>query len=56
MAQIISNITAYPKLITIDDSKSLSINDKIVRINKVKYNLSITYFAGVVVLLTTLFL
>jgi hypothetical protein len=56
MAQIISNITAYPKVVTIDDSKSLSINEEIARINKVKYNLSVVYFLGVVTLLTTLFL
>ena len=56
MAHIISNITAYPKVVTIDDSKSISVNEEIARINKVRYNLSIAYFAGVVALLTTLIL
>jgi hypothetical protein len=56
MAQIISNITAYPKVVTVDESKSLSINEEIARINKVKYNLSVVYFLGVVTLLTTLIL
>ena len=56
MAQIISNITAYPKVVTIDESKSLSINEEIARINKVKYNLSVVYFLGVVTLLSTLIL
>ena len=56
MAHIISDITAYPKVVAIDDSKSLSINEEIARITKIKYNLSIVYFFGVVTLFTTLFL
>lgn len=56
MAQVFSNITTYPKVVTIDDSKSLSINEEIARINKVKYNLSVVYFISVVTLLTTLFI
>ena len=41
---------------TLKEVKTLSFSEEIQKINKVKYNLGVLYFAGVVVLLTTLFI
>lgn len=56
MAQIISNITTYPQVVTINETKTVAYTEEIKMIQKIKHNLSIVYFAGVVVLMTTLFL
>ena len=42
--------TSVPKF------ESLTVSEKLQKINKLKYNLGLLYFAGVTVLITTLFI
>lgn len=56
MAQTISNISELSATTKVANTKTLSFTEELQKINKIKYNLSLVYFAGVTVLLTTLFL
>ena len=52
MAQSISNISE----LSTSNVKVLSYTKDLERINKVKYNLSVVYFAALTVMMTTLFI
>ena len=54
MANTITNIAELSNTASV--SQELSSTEELQRINKIKYNLSLVYFAGVVVLMTTLFI
>ena len=56
MAQTVSNISELSTVTKVSNTKTLSFTEELQKINKIKYNLSLVYFAGVTILLTTLFL
>lgn len=56
MARAIASDIHNIDLGVLNKSKELTSADEIQRINKVKYNLSIVYFVGIVALLSTLFI
>ena len=55
-ARVISNITDFYDVVTVEEIKTRSFEEEILRINKIRYGLGVGYFFGVVILLTTLFL
>ncbi len=56
MASTISNISEISNATTVQNIKVLSFTEELQKVNKIKYNLSLAYFAGLVVLMTTLFI
>ena len=56
MANTISNISEISNSTTVENIKELSFTEELQKVNKIKYNLSLAYFAGLTVLMTTLFL
>jgi hypothetical protein len=56
MARVISNISEISNINSIQNTKVLSFSEELQKLNKIKYNLSLAYFAGLVVIMTTLFL
>jgi len=56
MAGTITNILEITNVIPKKNVKSLSFTEELQKLNKVKYNLSLLYFAGLTILMTTLFL
>jgi len=56
MARTISNIIEWTNAISRENVKTLSYSEELEKINKIKYNLGLLYFAGLTILMTTLFL
>jgi hypothetical protein len=56
MARVLSNISEISHINSEQNTKILSFTEELQKVNKIKYNLSLAYFAGLVVLMTTLFL
>ena len=56
MANTISNIAEISNSATLENIKVLSLTEELQKVKKIKYNLSLAYFAGLTVLMTTLFL
>jgi len=56
MAQIISNISEISNSVPEENVKVLSFTEELLKIEKIKHNLSLLYFAGFAILLTTLFI
>ena len=54
MASSITNVSDISHVTDVKQIKVLSYSEELSKVNKIKYNLSIAYFAGLVVLLTTL--
>ena len=54
MASSITNVSDINHVTDVKQIKVLSYSEELSKVNKIKYNLSIAYFAGLVVLLTTL--
>ena len=54
-AKALSSISDFYKVTEISEMKSETIEDGLLRINKIKYNLGLVYFAAVTILLTSLF-
>ena len=56
MARTISNISELTNINAQENIKTLSFTEELDKVNKIKYNLSLVYFAGLTVLMTTLFI
>ena len=54
MANTITNIAEFSNTTT--TTKELSSTEELQKVNKIKYNLSLVYFAGLTILMTTLFI
>lgn len=54
MANTITNIAELSNTVTI--SEELTSTEEFQKVNKIKYNLSLVYFVGLTVLMTTLFI
>ncbi|MBK7104534.1 MAG: hypothetical protein IPH62_04560 [Ignavibacteriae bacterium] len=54
-AKALSSISDFYKVTEISEMKSETFEDGLLRINKIKYNLGLVYFAAVTILLTSLF-
>ena len=54
MASSITNVSDINHVTDVKKTKVLSYSEELSKVNKIKYNLSIAYFAGLVVLFTTL--
>ena len=54
MASSFANVSDISHVTDVKQIKVLSYSEELSKVNKIKYNLSIAYFAGLVVLLTTL--
>ena len=52
MASSITNVSDINHVTDVKKIKVLSYSEELSKVNKIKYNLSIAYFAGLVVLLT----
>ncbi|MBK8944908.1 MAG: hypothetical protein IPM32_06485 [Ignavibacteriae bacterium] len=55
-ARAISNISEFYKVTEISELKSETFEDGLLKINRIKYNLGLVYFAAVTILLTSLFI
>lgn len=55
-ARAISNISEFYKVTEISELKSETFEDGLLKINRIKYNLGLAYFAAVTILLTLLFI
>ncbi len=55
-AKAISNVSEFYKVVGVEELKSKSLEESLLQVNKVKYNLGLVYFAALAVLLTTLFI
>ncbi len=53
---VISNISEFYDLVTVEEIKSQSFEEELLKINKIRHGLGAAYFLGVILLLTTLFL
>jgi len=56
MVQTITNTSKLSNIVKAVSTRTLSYTEELQKINKIKYNLSLLYFAGVTILLTSLFL
>ena len=56
MSRAIASYIETTNVEEIKKTEAISHSEEIQRINKVKYNLSIVYFVGVIALLSTLFI
>ncbi|MBI1932648.1 MAG: hypothetical protein HYS24_08935 [Ignavibacteriales bacterium] len=55
-ARAISNVSEFYKVVNVEELKSQSLEESLLQVNKVKYNLGLVYFVALAVLLTTLFI
>jgi len=55
-ANAISSISEFYNSVTVEEVKSQTFEEELLKVNKIRYGLGLTYFFGVVILLTTLFL
>lgn len=56
MARAISNISEISNTQALDNVKIISFSEELQKVNKIKYNLGLLYFAGLTILMTSLFL
>ncbi|MFZ1289024.1 MAG: hypothetical protein WAR79_02980 [Melioribacteraceae bacterium] len=54
-ARTLSSISEFYKVTEIEELKSETLEEGLLKINRLKYNLGLVYFAAVTILLTTLF-
>jgi hypothetical protein len=55
-ARAISNIYEFYNAVSVQEIKSQTFEEELLKINKIRYGLGVVYFLGVSFLLTTLFL